>query len=133
MSKFKLPTGEGGYDEAAAKPFNDFIDLAGNEIKALRSVVSSFQQQQAQSAVADLRQKAMQSLHSLGHAELFGKPGEAPTAEQAANIEKAIEYIAADEFVEATPKSLRLRKRILTQTDRRKAGRAERKGETAPA
>jgi GTP-binding protein len=47
------------------------------------------------------------------------------------SIEKAIEYIAADEFVEATPKSLRLRKRILTQTDRRKADRAGRKGETA--
>jgi GTP-binding protein len=48
------------------------------------------------------------------------------------SIEKAIEYIASDEFVEATPKALRLRKRILGQTDRRKAGRAGRKGETAP-
>ena len=48
------------------------------------------------------------------------------------SIEKAIEYIAADEFVEATPRALRLRKRILGQTDRRKAGRAERKGVTAP-
>ena len=47
------------------------------------------------------------------------------------SIEKAIEYIADDEFVEATPKSLRLRKRILNQTDRRKADRASRKGETA--
>jgi len=47
------------------------------------------------------------------------------------SIEKAIEYIAGDEFVEATPKSIRLRKRILNQTDRRKAGRADRKGETA--
>jgi GTP-binding protein len=46
------------------------------------------------------------------------------------SIEKAIEYIAADEFVEATPKSLRLRKRILGQTNRRKAERAGRKGET---
>jgi hypothetical protein len=46
------------------------------------------------------------------------------------SIEKAIEYIADDEFVEATPKALRLRKRILNQTDRRKADRADRKGET---
>ena len=30
-------------------------------------------------------------------------------------LERAIEYISADEFVEATPKSLRLRKRILTR------------------
>ena len=49
------------------------------------------------------------------------------------SIEKAIEYIAADEFVEATPKSLRLRKRILTLTDRRKAERAGRKSEEKPA
>jgi len=40
------------------------------------------------------------------------------------SLERAIEYIAADEFVEVTPKNLRLRKRILKQTDRRKAERA---------
>jgi len=44
-------------------------------------------------------------------------------------LERAIEYIAPDEFVEATPKSLRLRKKILKQLDRRKAERAERKAE----
>ncbi|MFO1450540.1 MAG: translational GTPase TypA, partial [Opitutaceae bacterium] len=36
------------------------------------------------------------------------------------SLERAIEYIAADEFVEVTPKSLRIRKRILSATDRRK-------------
>jgi GTP-binding protein len=45
-------------------------------------------------------------------------------------LERAIEYIAPDEFVEATPKTLRLRKKILKQLDRRKAERAERKTET---
>ena len=40
------------------------------------------------------------------------------------SLERAIEYIAADEFVEVTPKNLRLRKRILRQTDRRKHERA---------
>ncbi|MDE3084349.1 MAG: translational GTPase TypA [Verrucomicrobiota bacterium] len=44
------------------------------------------------------------------------------------SLERAIEYIAPDEFVEATPKNLRLRKKILRQTDRRKAERAERAG-----
>ena len=29
------------------------------------------------------------------------------------SLERAIEYIGSDEYVEATPKSLRLRKRIL--------------------
>jgi GTP-binding protein len=33
----------------------------------------------------------------------------------------AIEYIDADEYVEATPKSLRLRKRILNATARKRA------------
>ena len=42
------------------------------------------------------------------------------------SLERAIEYIAIDEFVEATPKSLRLRKRVLRQVDRRKADRAGR-------
>ncbi len=42
------------------------------------------------------------------------------------SLERSIEYVAADEFVEATPKSLRLRKRILKQVDRRKLERAGR-------
>jgi GTP-binding protein len=37
------------------------------------------------------------------------------------SLERAIEYIGADEFVEATPKSLRLRKRILNATARKRA------------
>jgi GTP-binding protein len=37
------------------------------------------------------------------------------------NLEQAIEFIADDEFVEVTPKSLRLRKKIL-QSNRRKKG-----------
>jgi GTP-binding protein len=37
------------------------------------------------------------------------------------SLERAIEYIGADEFVEVTPKSLRLRKRILDPTARKRA------------
>ncbi len=40
------------------------------------------------------------------------------------SLERSIEYIAADEFVEVTPKNLRLRKRILSQTERRKHERS---------
>jgi GTP-binding protein len=41
-------------------------------------------------------------------------------------LESAIEFIAADELVEVTPASIRLRKRMLSQHDRRReAGRAE--------
>jgi GTP-binding protein len=37
------------------------------------------------------------------------------------SLERAIEYIDSDEYVEATPKSLRLRKRILNATARKRA------------
>ena len=37
------------------------------------------------------------------------------------SLERAIEYIGPDEFVEATPRSLRLRKRILNATARKRA------------
>ena len=36
------------------------------------------------------------------------------------NLEQAIEFIADDEFVEITPKSLRLRKKILQSNKRKK-------------
>ncbi len=39
-------------------------------------------------------------------------------------LERAIEYIDVDEYVEATPKSLRLRKRLLNATARKRAAAA---------
>jgi len=38
-------------------------------------------------------------------------------------LEKALEWLAEDELVEVTPKSIRLRKSILDDNDRRKAKR----------
>ena len=38
-------------------------------------------------------------------------------------LEEALEYIEDDELVEVTPKSIRLRKRLLSANDRKKAGR----------
>jgi GTP-binding protein len=40
------------------------------------------------------------------------------------SLERAIEYISADEYVEVTPKSLRLRKRLLDATARKRAANA---------
>ncbi|TVR51796.1 MAG: translational GTPase TypA [Puniceicoccaceae bacterium] len=40
------------------------------------------------------------------------------------SLERAIEYIAGDEYVEATPKSIRLRKRILDSHTRRRLAKA---------
>jgi len=40
------------------------------------------------------------------------------------SLEQAIAYIADDELVEVTPKSIRLRKRLLDPNARRRAGRA---------
>jgi len=44
-----------------------------------------------------------------------------PTRSKAKATRQAIEFITDDEFVEVTPKSLRLRKKIL-QSNRRKKG-----------
>jgi GTP-binding protein len=40
------------------------------------------------------------------------------------SIEEALEYIEDDELVEMTPKSIRLRKRLLKENERRKVARA---------
>lgn len=45
------------------------------------------------------------------------------------SLERALEYIAADEYVEATPRAIRLRKKILDATQRKRA--AQRAAETA--
>jgi GTP-binding protein len=46
------------------------------------------------------------------------------TPPQEMSLEFALEYIGQDELVEATPKSLRIRKRLLNPEDRRKARKA---------
>jgi GTP-binding protein len=38
-------------------------------------------------------------------------------------LEQALEYIEEDELVEATPVSIRLRKDLLTENERKRAGR----------
>ena len=40
------------------------------------------------------------------------------------SVEEALEYVEEDELVEVTPKSLRLRKRVLKENERRKIARA---------
>ena len=37
------------------------------------------------------------------------------------SLERALEYIGPDEYVEATPKNLRLRKKILDENKRKRA------------
>jgi GTP-binding protein len=46
------------------------------------------------------------------------------TPPQVMSLEQAIAYIADDELVEITPKSIRLRKRLLDPNERKRAGRA---------
>ena len=47
-----------------------------------------------------------------------------PPAEEM-SLERAIEFIEDDELVEVTPKSIRLRKRLLDETDRLRARKRE--------
>ena len=39
------------------------------------------------------------------------------------SLEEALEYIGADEYVEVTPSHLRLRKILLTENERKRAGK----------
>jgi GTP-binding protein len=40
------------------------------------------------------------------------------------SLERALEYIGSDEYVEATPKNLRLRKKLLDETQRKRASQS---------
>ena len=40
------------------------------------------------------------------------------------NLEYAVEFIADDELVEVTPESIRIRKRYLTENERKRSSRA---------
>jgi GTP-binding protein len=42
---------------------------------------------------------------------------------QVKSLEEALEYIAEDELVEITPRNIRMRKKLLTENDRKRAGR----------
>ncbi|MFI5236082.1 MAG: translational GTPase TypA, partial [Gemmatimonadales bacterium] len=46
-------------------------------------------------------------------------------------LEYALEYIEEDELIEITPKTIRLRKRLLAANDRKKATRAAARAENA--
>jgi GTP-binding protein len=40
------------------------------------------------------------------------------------SLERALEYISSDEYVEATPKNLRLRKKLLDENQRKRAAQS---------
>jgi len=66
-----------------------------------------------------VREKALTNFRSQGSGVATGL---IPAAKM--SLERAIEYIAADELLEVTPKSLRLRKRILNNGLRQKTAKA---------
>jgi GTP-binding protein len=75
-------------------------------------------------AINAVREKKLTNFRSQGEGVAAGL-----TPATKLSLERAIEYIASDEFVEVTPKSLRLRKRILKEGERRKVTRAAKSSE----
>jgi GTP-binding protein len=69
-----------------------------------------------------VREKKLTNFRSQGEGVAAGL-----TPATKLSLERSIEYIAADEFVEVTPKNLRLRKRVLREVERRKLERSSRK------
>ena len=70
-------------------------------------------------AVNAVRAKQLTNFRSQGSGVATGL-----TPASKLSLERAIEYIAADELVEVTPKNLRLRKRILNNAARQKSAKA---------
>ncbi|HVU16959.1 MAG TPA: translational GTPase TypA [Candidatus Didemnitutus sp.] len=73
-------------------------------------------------AVNAVREKKLTNFRSQGEGVAAGL-----TPATKLSLERAIEYIAADELVEVTPANIRLRKRVLKETERRKMERSARK------
>ncbi len=71
-----------------------------------------------------VREKKLTNFRSQGEGVATGL-----TPATKLSLERAIEYVASDEFVEVTPKSIRLRKRILNNNERMKAKKAAAKSE----
>jgi GTP-binding protein len=69
-----------------------------------------------------VREKKLTNFRSQGEGVAAGL-----TPATKLSLERAIEYIAADEFVEVTPKNLRLRKRILNNGERQKAMKSQKR------
>ncbi len=69
-------------------------------------------------AVNPIKGKAMSNMRSSGTDEAIKL-----TPPLEITIERGLEIILADEYLEVTPRSTRLRKQLLTETDRTKAGR----------
>ncbi|MFM8386046.1 MAG: translational GTPase TypA [Planctomycetia bacterium] len=67
------------------------------------------------------RKKALTNMRASGTDEKADYP---PPVRK--SIEEALEFLVDDELLEVTPKSLRIRKRTLKETERRKIARAER-------
>ena len=65
------------------------------------------------------RTKPMSNVRSQGEGKVT--PLEPPIR---MSLERSIEYISDDEYIEATPKALRLRKKILNANQRKRAGQA---------
>ncbi|MBL62469.1 MAG: translational GTPase TypA [Opitutae bacterium] len=69
----------------------------------------------------DLPVNPTKAKHVTNHRAAGSDRTEALTPPIQFSLERAIEYIAPDELVEATPENIRLRKRILDSNERRKA------------
>lgn len=88
LEAFKLDDELGAAD---APKLQEAFAAVVAELKEQRAWRAESQRNEQHRAHQSLRSKALESLHSLGHADLFGKPGEKPTKEQVANVEKALE------------------------------------------
>ncbi|MBU2213374.1 translational GTPase TypA [Patescibacteria group bacterium] len=70
--------------------------------------------------VNPMKEKKLTNVRASGSDEAINL-----TPVQQMSLEQALEYIDDDELVEVTPKSIRLRKKVLKENDRRRSGKKE--------
>ena len=83
--------------------------------------------------MSDEQVQTIKEVVNVFYPDAESEPLEAPTDEAIAlvpitpqTLEQALEFIADDELVEVTPATIRVRKRFLTESDRKRASRGPR-------
>ena len=88
LTNFKLDDELGADD---APKIQKAISAITQELKELREWKATSQQAQTQQTIEGIRSKALDSLHKLGHTDLYGEPGVTPTKEQQARINEVLQ------------------------------------------
>ncbi len=93
--------------------------FVGAGVKCYEGMIIGEHSRESDIVVNPLRAKKLTNMRAAGSDENIQL-----TPPRVLSLEQAIEFIADDELVEVTPQSVRLRKRVLDETERKRAAKA---------